>query len=494
MACTATRSVRPASQRTAVLVVQQLPLQATPRAAAIWPARSRSCGHRSRSGRVVRVAHVERQPQPGPGSRWARPAAEERADGRDEVESRERPPRPRERSPRPRRGRRGAAPSGRCPRGPRNRRSRAPRASAPRSRSPLRAARRAPRAPVPARCGARRSRRATRVRRAASASRAGSPPKARIASSSDTPAASARPSEAVSKQPASAELPRYAVPKRAPSSSAKATTSSANGRLRARPGVHRDPGEHAERAVVAAGVGHRVEVGAEQERGSVPSPRQRPITLPTASRRTAIPASRIQSATAPPAAACARRAEAARQPVRLLVEGREQLGSLIAARASGAATSAATVGAVGPGRDEQRDVVARCASATPKRTGTRIEERLIARRAFRSAEVGADVEDELVAADRELACRQQRPVGSPVGVCMGTGERLRAASPGTTRSSSIATPAAGRPRAVSSTWVVSCPVDATAQVLLVIDSAIVPKAGKGGTKSLRSPAGSSGSA
>ena len=82
--------------------------------------------------------------------------------------------------------------------------------------------------------------------------------------------------------------------------------------------------EHAERAVEPAGVGNGVEVRAEHER-PVPVP-SRPMTLPTASRRTVSPASSIQPATSRPPRERGR-PEPAGEPVRLLADLPERVGA-----------------------------------------------------------------------------------------------------------------------------------------------------------------------
>src|SRR5262245_62479763 len=76
----------------------------------------------------------------------------------------------------------------------------------------------------------------------------------------------------------------------------------------------------------------------------------RPMTLPIASRRTLIPAARIQSATASPASA------SADVPKRRVSRSPSSLWP--ASRSARAIGSAATVSAVRPGRHEQRHVVA----------------------------------------------------------------------------------------------------------------------------------------
>ena len=128
-----------------------------------------------------------------------------------------------------------------------------------------------PRAPGPARCAARGRRRAP-PRRAPRLGRAveldavlGRAPRR-----SPRPSASRSPSSAAgSRVPAKAELPNRLRPKRAPSSSAQSTSTSARGGGSGRSAQARSTpsaGHHAERAVEPAAVRDRVEVRAERER------------------------------------------------------------------------------------------------------------------------------------------------------------------------------------------------------------------------------------
>ena len=270
------------------------------------------------------------------------------------------------------------------------------------------------------------------------ATASGSPPKARSASAIVTRRRRSRASCAGSKRPghrarAEERRSRSARPPRRRTRPPRARTAAS------RPAAlgDRDRGQHAQRAVVAAGVDHRVEVRAEHQR-SGPSPR-RPIRLPAASSRTARPASRIQ----PPTSSYASRiAGVAKRRTR------RSGSSLMAPSASqrsrtGRRCSTAPVGAVGPGGDEQRHVVVRAGvgrrgSGRARRPGS---PRRSARRRGTSART------------RRLGdVLEQRLVGAAVGVGRRAAQRPRAAA--ARRASSIGMPAAGRPRAVSSTWVV----------------------------------------
>ena len=100
-----------------------------------------------------------------------------------------------------------------------------------------------------------------------------------------------------------------------------------------------DAGDDAERAVVLAGVDHRVDMRADQEaarrRGAPPSSAaaQRPRTVPSASSLTARPASRIQAGDQVGGAAMLRRQEQAHEAVGLGGNRRERVDHRLGALA-----------------------------------------------------------------------------------------------------------------------------------------------------------------
>ena len=130
------------------------------------------------------------------------------------------------------------------------------------------------------------------------------PRPARIASATVIPSASTRPSHSRSKPPVFAAEPRYEVPKRVPSSSANADHFQVTGV--APPAARRSTTASAARIpsgpVVRPAFG-TVSMGEPRTNGGPRPPR--PITLPTASRRTVSPASSIQPVTSSPARASA---------------------------------------------------------------------------------------------------------------------------------------------------------------------------------------------
>ena len=100
-----------------------------------------------------------------------------------------------------------------------------------------------------------------------------------------------------SNTPATAREEDSVVAKREPSSSPKASTSMPNGSLfppRAICTCREDTGHDAQSAVITAGVDHRVDVRADQQRAVEPLPDKCPRTVPSASSLTSSPASRIQ--------------------------------------------------------------------------------------------------------------------------------------------------------------------------------------------------------
>src|SRR6266566_3419155 len=136
-----------------------------------------------------------------------------------------------------------------------------------------------------------------------SSMRSGSPPKRRIASRIEIPSASVRSRSVASNVPAAAALPRYVDPKRNPSSSANASTSSANG-IRRLASCRRCTAARA--TITPSGPSYLPASGTLSRRepsrrvglpASEPSKRAR--RLPTLSWRTVMPAARIHSATCP---------------------------------------------------------------------------------------------------------------------------------------------------------------------------------------------------
>ena len=135
-----------------------------------------------------------------------------------------------------------------------------------------------PRAPAPARCGARGRRQPLLGGSPPRGARSRSTPFSASTSASTTPSASRRSRTAAgSRVPENAELPNRLRPKRAPSSSAQSTSASVRGGRAPGRGPcpeHAERRHHAERAVEPATLGHRVEVRAERQRG-LGSPSQR---------------------------------------------------------------------------------------------------------------------------------------------------------------------------------------------------------------------------
>ena len=215
-----------------------------------------------------------------------------------------------------------------------------------------------------------------------------------------------------------------------------------------------DAGEHAERAVVAARVGHRVEVRAHEQRGGV---RARTLVAADACAERVSP-HRHACLAHPAGHALHRRLERGRgdapgDPPVLLAARRERVAARHhprRARVGGPSASAAAVRAVGPGRGEQRHVVVRAGVGdrrphrNPSRNGGASPP---ARRSTRRRE------HQLVGPGHEAP--RPRPGGASVRPSALV--RARATSSRPPRQRSTPTPAAGRPWAVSSTCVVSRP-------------------------------------
>ena len=154
-----------------------------------------------------------------------------------------------------------------------------------------------------------------------------------MASPSVTPSRSASCSISGLKMPAQAEDDVSVAGKREPSSSPKASTSMPNGSAlpRAKMLGRQNAGDHAERAVVFAGIDHRVDVRADQQ--ALAARPSRPRTVPSASSRDLKPRLAHPVGDAIGGAAVLGRQKQPHQPVRLGRNRAERVDHRFGARA-----------------------------------------------------------------------------------------------------------------------------------------------------------------